>query len=254
MGQSISSLVFIPPNTSSYPSSFYSQFGAFLWLKTPSNYYFPALFINRKASITLLFSHGNAEDLSQIADRLYHLSLALNVNIFCYDYIGYGESRHLDYSSLSSTTSSTSSTSSSSSSAPPNHANSESWKRERKESSTYISSWIGTKWYKSGSKSSVSSSLSSSTSSSSTKTKSPSPSESLAYDCIDAVFAYLRDDLKFDSSSLVLYGRSLGSGPTIHLASRLGKSGIKIGGIILQVRLFILHYYYFLLTFIIFSI
>lgn len=34
--------------------------------------------------------------------------------------------------------------------------------------------------------------------------------------------------------NIVLYGRSLGSGPSCYLAQRLSKAGIQIGGLILQ--------------------
>ena len=50
--------------------------------------------------------------------------------------------------------------------------------------------------------------------------------------------------------NIVLYGRSLGSGPSCYLAERLQKENIQIGGLILQVlsqiklrNNFILHFF-----------
>lgn len=41
---------------------------------------------------TLLYSHGNAEDLGLIASFLTDLARLLNINVLCYDYSGYGVS------------------------------------------------------------------------------------------------------------------------------------------------------------------
>ena len=41
---------------------------------------------------TILFSHGNASDLGQMAPWLIQLGSFLRCNIFTYDYSGYGES------------------------------------------------------------------------------------------------------------------------------------------------------------------
>ena len=40
---------------------------------------------------TVIYSHGNATDIGQIANFFYKMSQTLKVNIICYDYIGYGE-------------------------------------------------------------------------------------------------------------------------------------------------------------------
>jgi len=53
------------------------------------------VFIEPRHKITLwtiLYSHANAEDLSSIANHLESLSNELNVNVYAYDYSGYGES------------------------------------------------------------------------------------------------------------------------------------------------------------------
>ena len=51
----------------------------------------PAFFIKRRgASITFLFSHGNAEDLGMMYGRMKEMARVLCVNILAYDYTGYG--------------------------------------------------------------------------------------------------------------------------------------------------------------------
>ncbi|KAL3777803.1 hypothetical protein HJC23_003576, partial [Cyclotella cryptica] len=54
----------------------------------------PAFFIERpSAAVTILFSHGNSEDLGMIFDWFTDLSRVLGVNIMEYDYTGYGKSQ-----------------------------------------------------------------------------------------------------------------------------------------------------------------
>ncbi|XP_042514686.1 alpha/beta hydrolase domain-containing protein 17B isoform X1 [Macadamia integrifolia] len=47
---------------------------------------------NPAASLTVLYSHGNAADLGQMFDLFTELSLHLRVNLMGYDYSGYGQS------------------------------------------------------------------------------------------------------------------------------------------------------------------
>ncbi|CAI9109925.1 OLC1v1009863C3 [Oldenlandia corymbosa var. corymbosa] len=47
---------------------------------------------NPAATLTLLYSHGNAADLGQMYDLFSELSLHLRVNLMGYDYSGYGRS------------------------------------------------------------------------------------------------------------------------------------------------------------------
>ncbi|KAG5227058.1 alpha/beta hydrolase domain-containing protein [Salix suchowensis] len=49
-------------------------------------------FKNPAASLTMLYSHGNAADLGQMYDLFCELSLHLRVNLMGYDYSGYGKS------------------------------------------------------------------------------------------------------------------------------------------------------------------
>ncbi|KAL8161433.1 hypothetical protein V2J09_012922 [Rumex salicifolius] len=52
-----------------------------------------AVFIkNPSASLTVLFSHGNAADLGQMLNIFLELSVSLGVNLMGYDYSGYGQS------------------------------------------------------------------------------------------------------------------------------------------------------------------
>jgi pimeloyl-ACP methyl ester carboxylesterase len=49
------------------------------------------MYIQRPGAITtIIFSHGNATDLGAMRDHLRDLAVQINVNIFAYDYSGYG--------------------------------------------------------------------------------------------------------------------------------------------------------------------
>ena len=87
MGEAISSLLFQPP-----PPTFIHP-SRHIWLETSTGSTIPAFYLDRSAPVTLLFSHGNAEDLGMIYDWFVDLSRVLGVNVMCYDYTGYGKSR-----------------------------------------------------------------------------------------------------------------------------------------------------------------
>ena len=55
------------------------------------------------------------------------------------------------------------------------------------------------------------------------------PSESGCYEAIDATYQYLVQDLEIDPARIVVWGRSLGSGPSCYLASRS-----SVGGLLLE--------------------
>jgi fermentation-respiration switch protein FrsA (DUF1100 family) len=57
-------------------------------------------------------------------------------------------------------------------------------------------------------------------------------SEENVYADVEAAYDYLKTELKVPPSSVILYGRSLGSGPTTYLASKYANDGIR--GVILQ--------------------
>jgi len=151
MGESISTLLFQPP-----PPTFLHP-SRHIYLTTSTGTRIPAFFIDRGASVTLLFSHGNAEDLGMIYDWFVDLSRVLSVNVFCYDYTGYGKSS-------------------------------------------------------SGEK----------------------PTEEQVYRDVDAVYEYLTEGRGVKPENIVLYGRSLGSGPTCYLAAKTAAAGRSVAGIILQ--------------------
>lgn len=150
MGDAISSLLFQPPSpTYLHPSRHF-------WLTTANGSGIPAFFIERpNASVTILFSHGNAEDLGMIYDWFNDLARVLRCNIMAYDYTGYGKSN-------------------------------------------------GT------------------------------PAEDNCYADIDAAYTYLTEVRHIQPEQIVLYGRSLGSGPSCYLASKTAKEGRSVAGVILQ--------------------
>lgn len=118
----------------------------------------PAFFLlRRNAKLTLLYSHGNAEDLGMMYKRMRELARVLCVNVLAYDYSGYGLS--------------------------------------------------------------------------SPKCE---PSELMCYHNIDAAFNYLVEVMKVPPKQIILYGRSLGSGPSCYMAKKTADEGKSVGGLILH--------------------
>ena len=150
MGDLISSLLFQPPPpTYLHPSRHF-------WITTSTQTRIPAFFIEGpNATTTILFSHGNAEDLGMIYDWFNDLARVLRVNILAYDYTGYGKSH-------------------------------------------------GT------------------------------PTEPQCYNDIDAAYHHLTHVRNIPPEQIVLYGRSLGSGPSCYLAAKTARSGRSVAGVILQ--------------------
>mmetsp|Transcript_14503 Transcript_14503/g.27286 ORF Transcript_14503/g.27286 Transcript_14503/m.27286 type:complete len:278 (-) Transcript_14503:61-894(-) len=60
------------------------------------------------------------------------------------------------------------------------------------------------------------------------------PSEEACYADIEAAYDYLIYERKLDPRQIVLYGRSVGSGPATYLASKLSIEGVPLGGLILE--------------------
>jgi pimeloyl-ACP methyl ester carboxylesterase len=147
MGKVISTLLFQPPEQPTHLSS-----RKYFWLTTSKGSKIPAFFIQQNhARYTLLYSHGNAEDLGMIYDYLVQLSQLLYVNIFAYDYSGYGMGSR------------------------------------RKDNIA----------------------------------KGIEPSEQNCYADIEAAFQHLMQVEMINLSQLILYGRSVGSGPSCYLAQKL---------------------------------
>lgn len=121
-------------------------------LQTKRGHYIFAVFVrNKGATMTLLYSHGNAADLGQMFQFFVELSDRLRVNIMGYDYAGYGRSNG-------------------------------------------------------------------------------EPSEQNTYADIEAVYKCLKEIYEVKEEDIILYGQSIGSGPTLELATKLP----QIRGVILQ--------------------
>lgn len=89
MGALANKMIFQPT-----PSTYSSDSPGLIWLDVAySTQPVPAFFVpHPEAEFTILFSHGNAEDLGCIFDWLHELSYHLKVNVLAYDYAGYGQS------------------------------------------------------------------------------------------------------------------------------------------------------------------
>ena len=61
-----------------------------------------------------------------------------------------------------------------------------------------------------------------------------SPSEKQCYIDIETAFDYLTEEERIPSENIILYGKSIGSGPTCYLGAKLASKGVQIGGIILE--------------------
>eukprot|EP00298_Acanthocystis_sp_HF-20_P026536 c4299_g1_i1.p1 GENE.c4299_g1_i1~~c4299_g1_i1.p1 ORF type:complete len:316 (+),score=112.31 c4299_g1_i1:24-950(+) len=87
-------LELIDPAIKDSPDAFYAAKSATPFiLETTTGSKIPALFFRSyDAKFTIIFSHGNAVDLGVMIDFFFKLSSILKVNMFCYDYTGYGSS------------------------------------------------------------------------------------------------------------------------------------------------------------------
>jgi len=84
MGATMNRLIFQAPQPT------YSEDPNLIWVTTKTGSKIPSFFINRGAKLTLLFSHGNAEDLGMIVNYFREVSATWRVNVFAYEYTGYG--------------------------------------------------------------------------------------------------------------------------------------------------------------------
>jgi len=150
MGEAMSSLLFQPPPPSRLRQS------KLVFLDTSLGERLPAFHINIPgAEYTFLYSHANAEDLGNVYPWCKFLAKMLKVNLFAYDYSGYGLSTG-------------------------------------------------------------------------------APSEQNCYADIISAYKYLTETKKIHPSKVILYGRSLGTGPSCYLSARLSQSGVTLGGLILH--------------------
>lgn len=153
MGGAINVVAFPAPQL---PPAFYEEEllsrQDLVWLTTCENERIPACHVRARGSsdfftaprMTLLYSHGNAEDLGLHLDYIDALARHTGADVFSYEYVGYSMSR-----------------------------------LEGREAS-----------------------------------------EAGCLRSIDAAWRYCVEDLKIPTKRLVIYGRSIGSGPSVDLASR----------------------------------
>lgn len=88
MGSVLAPMVFRPDLAPPY-----AHLSNTIWLDTARGNQIPALYVSQKnAQFTLVFSHGNAQNLQALKTWpfLEKLSNQLNVNLLYYDYTGYG--------------------------------------------------------------------------------------------------------------------------------------------------------------------
>ena len=87
MGQVIISKILFQPPVSRFPMN-----PDHLYLHSKSGTKLQVLFINRNAKYTMIFSHGNAEDIYLVQQWLQaYLFKHVNVNAVVYEYTGFGE-------------------------------------------------------------------------------------------------------------------------------------------------------------------
>jgi len=150
MGEAMSTLLFQPPPPSRLRES------KLVFLKTSTNEKIPAFHIKiPDAEYTILYSHANAEDLGNVYPWCKFLAKMLKVNLFAYDYTGYGLSKG-------------------------------------------------------------------------------NPSEDNCYADITAAYKYLINEQNILPNKLILYGRSLGTGPSCYLAATKAEEGVRLAGLILH--------------------
>jgi len=58
--------------------------------------------------------------------------------------------------------------------------------------------------------------------------------ENECFDALESVYKYVTKRFQIPSSQIILYGRSMGSGPTVHLAAKCGSDPDALAGLILE--------------------
>ena len=213
MGDTVSTLLFQPPPPSKLKKH------KIVWLETSRGTTIPGFYISYRRQggsescrslsaeeirdsqpemgLTLLYSHANAEDLGSIYPWCKFLSKMLQVNLFAYDYTGYGMAMEEGALLLL--------------------LRSVSFVTRLIQILMCVLLFIAL---------------------------TGPPSEENCYADIEAAYDFLRKTLKVPSQNIVLYGRSLGSGPSCHIAAKTallakkdaeyGTDDGPVGGLILH--------------------
>lgn len=210
---SIDSLLYQPPDTESPGNTRFD----YIWIATSQGDKIPCWFIYKGKPVTLLFSHGNAEDLSTLYDWMNVLADRLNVNIFAYEYEGYGLTK---YGPMAVIRNDNNSNDRGGSNDDSDASANQIWNTED-ETSTLLHSDLTTN-------------IQNKDTSKLHEEGVNVPNEEACYRDIVAAYQYLVDELSISPGNIVIYGRSLGSGPSCFLAEKLSQEGTKIGGLILQ--------------------
>ncbi|ELR13238.1 alpha/beta hydrolase, putative [Acanthamoeba castellanii str. Neff] len=138
MGNVVASKAFLPP----YPS-YDEQMATLVWATSKLGDRIPCTYwAHARPRFTILFSHGNAEDIGQLNDWLGYMCRTFSVNVLSYDYRGYGLHPGV-------------------------------------------------------------------------------PTEASCYADVEGAYDLLTKEFKIPPSRIILYGRSIGSGPTCYLGQRL---------------------------------
>jgi pimeloyl-ACP methyl ester carboxylesterase len=177
--------LFKPPDTREYniPSEIF-------YLETSKGYRIAATHIQRKgANVTILFSHGNAEDLNSAFHWMKKLSKKLDVNVVGYDYTGYGGSEG-EFTTTSI----------------KHFGAAANFRRFRANPFVFLADNF----------------------------LKGLPSQKKCYADIEAVYNFLLETKGLNPEQIVLYGRSLGSGPSCYLASKTASNGRSVAGLILH--------------------
>ena len=155
MGAIVSALAFPVPDKNLSKDVLLARQSQLVKLMTKSGLYIPAISIKGSptARYTIIYSHGNAEDVGLSVYYLDRLAAMCDCNVFAYEYPGYSISDG-------------------------------------------------------------------------------EPSEENCYEAIQAAFEYVTNQLHIPPSQIVLFGRSLGSGPTVDMASQ--PEATNLAGVILQ--------------------
>ncbi|CAD2089812.1 alpha/beta hydrolase, putative [Plasmodium vinckei brucechwatti] len=75
-----------------HPPSYAKNNANLHFIKTKHGSVICGFYLNNHADTTILFSHGNAEDIGDNVDYYNNYSKSIKVNMFLYDYSGYGHS------------------------------------------------------------------------------------------------------------------------------------------------------------------